>query len=78
MSTADDEKKRERRARADVLRAAIIARRQREREEAEWQESEETRCREEAYLGWARTQQSQPREEQKRRNKKKSISCRIL
>ncbi len=67
MSTADDEKKREGRARADALRAAIIARRRREREE-----------REEAYLGWARTQQPQPREEQKRGNKKKSISCRIL
>ncbi len=67
MSTADDEKKRERRARADALRAAIIARRRREREE-----------REEAYLGWARTQQSQLREEQKQGNKKKSISCRIL
>jgi len=64
MSTADDEKKREESARADALRAAIIARRQREREEA--------------YLGWARTQQPQPREEQKRGNKKKSISCRIL
>ena len=66
MSTADDEKKREGRARADALRAAIIARRQREREE-----------REEAYLGWARTQQLQLREEQKQGNKK-SISCRIL
>lgn len=72
MLTAYEEAQRREKARLDRLRNKIIERRRRDSEEAKRQESEETRCREETYL------QSQPREEQKRGNEKKSISCRIL
>ena len=75
MSSIDEEelsKTHEEKIRLEQLREAIIAQRLREKEK---------KLRQESSLTWAQggtIQQSSPRQEKKRRTKKKSISCGIL